>query len=253
MQMIENAINGRRAAVHAARTQPVFNPATGEEVARLPLSSAEDLNAAVAAAKAAAVSWGTMPPMKRVRPFFKFKELLEKNADEIARAISREHGKTHADALGELARGIDVVDFACGIPHLLKGEFSRNVGPDIDSWSDRQPLGVVAGITPFNFPAMVPMWMFPVAIACGNTFILKPSERDPSAPMLLWELFQEAGLKPVFSISCTAIRRSWTPSSTIRIFRLCRSSARRPSRNISTAAARPTESAFRLWAARRTT
>ncbi|MBY0561350.1 CoA-acylating methylmalonate-semialdehyde dehydrogenase [Hyphomicrobium sp.] len=201
MHMIENAINGRRAAVHAARTAPVFNPATGEEVARLPLSSAEDLNAAVVAAKAAAASWGTTPPMKRVRPMFKFKELLEKNADEIARAISREHGKTHADALGELARGIDVVDFACGIPHLLKGEFSRNVGPDIDSWSDRQPLGVVAGITPFNFPAMVPMWMFPVAIACGNTFILKPSERDPSAPMLLWELFQEAGLPAgVFNI-----------------------------------------------------
>ncbi|WP_045835702.1 CoA-acylating methylmalonate-semialdehyde dehydrogenase [Hyphomicrobium sp. 99] len=201
MHMIENAINGRRAAVHAARTMPVFNPATGEEVARLPLSSVEDLNAAVAAAKAAAQSWGTTPPMKRVRPLFKFKELLEKNSDEIARAISREHGKTHADALGELARGIDVVDFACGIPHLLKGEFSRNVGPDIDSWSDRQALGVVAGITPFNFPAMVPMWMFPVAIACGNTFILKPSERDPSAPMLLWELFQEAGLPPgVFNI-----------------------------------------------------
>jgi malonate-semialdehyde dehydrogenase (acetylating)/methylmalonate-semialdehyde dehydrogenase len=172
----------------------VFNPATGEEVARLPLSSGEDLNIAVAAAKNAAVWWGMTPPMKRVRPLFKFKELLEKNADEIARAISREHGKTHSDALGELARGIDVVDFACGIPHLLKGEFSRNVGPDIDSWSDRQPLGVVAGITPFNFPAMVPMWMFPVAIACGNAFILKPSERDPSAPMLIWELFQEAGL-----------------------------------------------------------
>ena len=169
--------------------------------ARLPLSSVEDLNAAVAAAKKAALSWGTTPPMKRVRPLFKFKELLEKNADEIARAISREHGKTHADALGELARGIDVVDFACGIPHLLKGEFSRNVGPDIDSWSDRQPLGVVAGITPFNFPAMVPMWMFPVAIACGNTFILKPSERDPSAPMLIWELFQQAGLPAgVFNI-----------------------------------------------------
>ena len=194
MHMIENAINGRRAAVHASRTQPVFNPATGEEVARLPLSSADDLNAAVAAAKVAAASWGTTPPMKRVRPMFKFKELLEKNAEEIARSISREHGKTHADALGELQRGIDVVDFACGIPHLLKGEFSRNVGPDIDSWSDRQPLGVVAGITPFNFPAMVPMWMFPVAIACGNAFILKPSERDPSAPMLIWELFQEAGL-----------------------------------------------------------
>lgn len=173
MHMIENAINGRRTPAHAERTQPVFNPATGEEVARLPLSKVDDLNAAVAAAKKAALTWGTTPPMKRVRPLFKFKELLEKNADEIARAISREHGKTHSDSLGELARGIDVVDFACGIPHLLKGEFSRNVGPDIDSWSDRQPLGVVAGITPFNFPAMVPMWMFPVAIACGNAFILK--------------------------------------------------------------------------------
>ncbi len=201
MHMIENAINGRRSPVHAQRTMPVFNPATGEEVARLPLSSVEDLNGAVAAAKKAAASWGSTPPMKRVRPLFKFKELLEKNAEEIARLISREHGKTHADALGELQRGIDVVDFACGIPHLLKGEFSRNVGPDIDSWSDRQPLGVVAGITPFNFPAMVPMWMFPVAIACGNAFILKPSERDPSAPMLIWELFQEAGLPAgVFNI-----------------------------------------------------
>jgi malonate-semialdehyde dehydrogenase (acetylating) / methylmalonate-semialdehyde dehydrogenase len=127
---------------------------------------------------------------------FRFKELLDRNAGEIARTISEEHGKTHDDALGELARGIDVVDFACGIPHLLKGEYSRNVGPEIDSWSDRQPLGVVAGITPFNFPAMVPMWMYPVAVACGNTFILKPSERDPSTSMLIWELFQEAGFPP---------------------------------------------------------
>ncbi len=124
---------------------------------------------AIANAKAAAVSWGTTPAMKRVRPMFRFKELLEKNADRIARAISAEHGKTHPDALGELQRGIEVVDFACGIPHLQKGEYSRNIGPEIDSWSDRQPLGVCAGITPFNFPAMVPMWMFPVAIACGNT------------------------------------------------------------------------------------
>lgn len=201
MLTIENAINGRRATVNGSRSTPVFNPATGEEIARLPLSGPEELDAAVAAAKAAAASWGTTPPAKRVRPIFKFKELLERNADQIARTISREHGKTHADALGELQRGIDVVDFACGIPHLLKGEFSRNVGPDIDCWSDRQPLGVVAGITPFNFPAMVPMWMFPVAIACGNSFILKPSERDPSASMLIWELFQEAGLPPgVFNI-----------------------------------------------------
>jgi malonate-semialdehyde dehydrogenase (acetylating) / methylmalonate-semialdehyde dehydrogenase len=201
MLTIQNAIGGKTTAAVSKRTQPVFNPATGEQTSLLTLSGVEDLNAAVATAKKAAASWGATPPSKRVRSMFKFKELLEKNADKIARAISSEHGKTHADALGELSRGIDVVDFACGIPHLLKGEFSRNVGPEIDSWSDRQPLGVVAGITPFNFPTMVPMWMFPVAIACGNTFILKPSERDPSAPMLLWELFQEAGLPPgVFNI-----------------------------------------------------
>jgi malonate-semialdehyde dehydrogenase (acetylating)/methylmalonate-semialdehyde dehydrogenase len=147
----------------------------------------------VQAAKAAAPDWGRTPPLKRARFMFKFKELLDARAADIARAISREHGKTHADALGEVARGIEVVEFACGIPHLLKGEFSRNVGPEIDTHSDRQPLGVVAGITPFNFPAMVPLWMYPVAIACGNTFILKPSERDPSAPMLIYEIFKEAG------------------------------------------------------------
>ena len=154
------------------------------------------MDSAVAAAKKAAVGWGTTPPLKRIKHMFRFKELLDRNADEIVRAISKEHGKTHADAHGELARGIDVVDFACGIPHHLKGEYSRNVGPEIDSWSDRQPLGVVSGITPFNFPAMVPMWMYPVAIACGNTFVLKPSERDPSASMLIWDLFQEAGFPP---------------------------------------------------------
>ena len=201
MQTIQNAIDGRKVTSASKRSSAVFNPATGEQTGILPLSTLEEVNAAVAAAKKAAPAWGATPPMKRVRPMFKFKELLEKHANEIARAISNEHGKTHADALGELSRGIDVVDFACGIPHLLKGEYSRNVGPEIDSWSDRQPLGVVAGITPFNFPAMVPMWMFPVAIACGNTFILKPSERDPSAPMLIWDLFQEAGLPAgVFNI-----------------------------------------------------
>jgi len=193
MPTIQNAIDGRKVTSSSRRFVPVFNPATGEKSADLPLSSVEEVGAAVAAAKKAAVGWGTTPPMKRVAPMFRFKELLQKNADAIARAISAEHGKTHADALGELARGIEVVDFACGIPHLLKGEYSRNIGPEIDSWSDRQPLGIAAGITPFNFPAMVPMWMFPVAVACGNTFVLKPSERDPSAPMLIWELFQEAG------------------------------------------------------------
>jgi malonate-semialdehyde dehydrogenase (acetylating)/methylmalonate-semialdehyde dehydrogenase len=196
METIQNAIGGRRVTSASSRVTPVYNPATGEQIASLPLSTPTEVAGAVATAAAAAAGWGATPPLKRVKPMFRFKELLERHADDIARAISQEHGKTHADALGELARGIDVVDFACGIPHLLKGEYSRNVGPEIDSWSDRQPLGVVAGVTPFNFPAMVPMWMYPVAVACGNTFVLKPSERDPSAPMLIWELFQEAGFPP---------------------------------------------------------
>ena len=196
MDIIQNAIDGRKIASSSPRTAPVYDPATGEQTAEVKLSTAGEVSSAVAAAKKAAASWGNTPPLKRVQPMFRFKELLQKNAEAIARVISKEHGKTHADAQGELARGIDVVDFACGIPHLLKGEYSRNVGPEIDSWSDRQPLGVVAGITPFNFPAMVPMWMYPVAIACGNTFVLKPSERDPSASMLIWELFNEAGFPP---------------------------------------------------------
>jgi len=194
MQTIENAVAGKRYTSTSARRSPVFNPATGEQIAELPLSTLDELNAAVAAAKKAQIAWGNTTPMKRARVMFKFKELLEKHADELAREISREHGKVHDDAMGELARGIDCVDYACGIPQLLKGEFSRNVGPSIDTYSDRQPLGVVAGITPFNFPAMVPMWMYPTAIACGNAFILKPSERDPSASMFAWNLIMEAGL-----------------------------------------------------------
>src|SRR5262245_20751207 len=196
MQIIQNAIDGRKLTSSSRRMAPVYNPATGEHTADLPPSTAAEINEAVAAAKKAAAGWAATPPLKRVKHMFRFKELLDRHADTIIRAISREHGKTHADAAGELARGIDVVDFACGIPHLLKGEYSRNVGPEIDSWSDRQPLGVVAGITPFNFPAMVPMWMYPVAVACGNTFVLKPSERDPSTSMLIWDLFQEAGFPP---------------------------------------------------------
>jgi len=193
MLTIENAVAGKR-YVSTGRRVPVFNPATGEVSAELPLSTLSELNDAVASAKKAQVAWGNTPPMKRARVMFKFKALLDQYADDLAREISREHGKVHDDALGEVARGIDCVDFACGIPQLLKGEFSRNVGPSIDTYSDRQPLGVVAGITPFNFPAMVPMWMYPAAIACGNAFILKPSERDPSASMLSWNLFMEAGL-----------------------------------------------------------
>ena len=196
MQTIQNAIDGRKVTSASRRLSAVYDPATGEQTAELPLSTIDEVNAAVAAAKRAAAGWGATPPLKRIKPMFRFKQLLDRHARDIARAISKEHGKTHEDALGELARGIDVVDFACGIPHLLKGEYSRNVGPEIDSWSDRQPLGVVAGITPFNFPAMVPMWMYPVAVACGNTFILKPSERDPSTSMLIWDLFQEAGFPP---------------------------------------------------------
>ena len=194
MQIIQNAIAGKLVQSASTRTQPVFNPATGEAIATLPLSTNDEINAAVAAARKALPAWANTTPMKRARVMFKFKELLEKHADELAREISREHGKVHDDAMGELARGIDCVDYACGIPQLLKGEFSRNAGPGIDTYSDRQPLGVVAGITPFNFPAMVPMWMYPIAIACGNTFVLKPSERDPSAPMLAWQLLMDAGL-----------------------------------------------------------
>jgi len=193
MERIANAINGSVEPSGSSRFSPVFNPATGEQVAELPLSTAAEVDRAVQAAKAAAPDWGRTPPLKRARLMFRFKELLDKHAADLARAISREHGKMHADALGEVARGIEVVEYACGIPQLLKGEFSRNVGPEIDSYSDRQPLGVCAGITPFNFPAMVPMWMYPMAIACGNTFVLKPSERDPSASMLAFELFKQAG------------------------------------------------------------
>jgi malonate-semialdehyde dehydrogenase (acetylating)/methylmalonate-semialdehyde dehydrogenase len=194
MQVIENAVAGKRYQSASTRRVPVFNPATGEQSAELPLSTVDELNAAVASAKKAQVDWGNLAPMKRARIMFRFKALLDQHADEMARIISREHGKVHDDALGEVARGIDCVDFACGIPHLLKGEFSRNVGPSIDTYSDRQPLGVVAGITPFNFPAMVPLWMYPAAIACGNSFILKPSERDPSASVFAWNLFMDAGL-----------------------------------------------------------
>ncbi|KKJ78543.1 methylmalonate-semialdehyde dehydrogenase [Kiloniella litopenaei] len=193
MERISNAIAGERRLSSSTRSSQVFNPATGEQIAELPLSTVDEVNQAVASAKAVAKEWGATPPLKRARYMFRFKELLDAHADDIAREISREHGKTHDDALGEVARGIEVVEFACGIPQLLKGEFSRNVGPQVDSYSDRQPLGVVAGITPFNFPAMVPLWMYPIAIAAGNTFVLKPSERDPSAPMLVWDLFKKAG------------------------------------------------------------
>ncbi len=193
MRTISNIIGGEAARSASPRTAPVFNPATGEQTAILPLSTAAELDAAVAAAKLALPAWAEMPPLKRARYMFNFKRLLDENVDRLAEAVSAEHGKVHGDAVGEVQRGIEVVDFCCGIPHLLKGEFSRHVGPAIDTHTDRQPLGVCAGITPFNFPAMVPMWMYPVAIACGNTFVLKPSEKDPGVSAVVYELFREAG------------------------------------------------------------
>jgi malonate-semialdehyde dehydrogenase (acetylating)/methylmalonate-semialdehyde dehydrogenase len=178
----------------AARLQDVYNPSTGEVSKQVALASKSTVEQAISAAEAAFPAWRNTPPLKRARVMFRFKELLEQNADRIAQMIGEEHGKISHDALGELQRGIENVEYACGAPELLKGEHSKNVGPNIDSWSEFQPLGVVAGITPFNFPAMVPLWMFPMAIVCGNCFILKPSERDPSSTLFIAQLLQEAGL-----------------------------------------------------------
>ena len=160
----------------------------------MPLASVDEVTLAVDAANVAFADWSSQPPLRRARVMFRFREIFERRLDEVAATINREHGKVLSDAKGEATRGLEVVEFATGIPQLLKGEFTEQVGSGIDSWSMRQPLGVVAGITPFNFPAMVPMWMFPIAIACGNTFVLKPSERDPSSAMLLAEMLAEAGL-----------------------------------------------------------
>ena len=191
---IKHYVTGAPVAGTSGRFGNVYNPATGEISGHVPLASRDEVNAVIDRARAAFPDWRDTPPLRRARVMHKFKDLLEQNADRLAVLITAEHGKVHSDALGEVTRGIEVVEFAGGAPHLLKGEVTENVGRGVDSHSLRQPLGVVAGITPFNFPAMVPMWMFPVAIACGNTFILKPSERDPSAPMLIAELFKEAGL-----------------------------------------------------------
>ena len=194
LRNVSHWIHGTAVRGTSGRSQSVFNPATGKPQATVPLASRVEVEEAIASAAAAAPEWGAQPPLRRVRILFRFRELLEQNADDMAAIITSEHGKVLSDAKGEVTRGLEVVEFATGIPHLLKGEFSEQVGSDIDSWSVRQPLGVVAGITPFNFPVMVPMWMFPVALACGNTFILKPSERDPSASIMIAELLKQAGL-----------------------------------------------------------
>ena len=187
-------IAGRVVNQIQGRSGEVFNPTTGEVAAQVPFATAAEINAAVRAARDAFKPWAATPALRRARVLFRFKELVEAQAEDIARLIAKEHGKTVSDAHGEITRGLEVVEFACGIPHLAKGEYSENVGGGVDAYSVRQPLGVVAGITPFNFPAMVPMWMFPVALACGNTFILKPSERDPSTAVRLAQLLKEAGL-----------------------------------------------------------
>ena len=193
MTIVGHLINGQVIA-DSARTQNVFNPATGAVSKQVALASQSTVERAITAAQAAYPAWRNTPALKRARIMFRFKELLEENASKVVALITEEHGKVLNDAHGEFIRGIEVVEYACGAPELLKGEFSKNVGPAIDSWSEFQPLGVVAGITPFNFPAMVPMWMFPMALICGNTFVLKPSERDPSAPMFIAQLLHEAGL-----------------------------------------------------------
>ncbi|MBM3482281.1 MAG: CoA-acylating methylmalonate-semialdehyde dehydrogenase [Alphaproteobacteria bacterium] len=193
MKSVQHFVNGARVADTSGRSGEIFNPATGEKSGTVALASEAEVDKAVKSALAAAPGWAATPPIRRARVIWKFKELVEARKDDIAKLIVAEHGKVHSDALGSIQRGLEVVEFACGIPHLLRGDYTEQVGSAVDSFSMRQPLGVCAGITPFNFPAMVPMWMFPLSLACGNTFILKPSERDPSAPLMLAELMSEAG------------------------------------------------------------
>jgi malonate-semialdehyde dehydrogenase (acetylating)/methylmalonate-semialdehyde dehydrogenase len=198
---ITHWIGGKPWSGHADRFGEVYNPALGEATARVAFATPDVVDSAVSAATQAARTWGRTSLAARSRIMFAFRELVERRKRDIAEILTREHGKVLSDALGEVNRGLEVIEFACGLPHLLKGEFSENVSTDVDSYSIRQPLGVVAGITPFNFPAMVPMWMFPLAIACGNAFILKPSEKDPSAAGFCAELLVEAGLPPgVFNV-----------------------------------------------------
>ena len=194
MAAIAHWIDNRSAPSTSGRSGPVYNPATGERTAEVAFASVAEVDAAVAAAQGAFTDWASTPVVRRQRVMFAFRDLLVRRADDVARAITAEHGKTLADAAGEVQRGLEVVEYACAIPELMKGEYSEQVSQGVDTFSIRQPLGVVAGITPFNFPAMVPMWMYPMAIACGNTFVLKPSEKDPGAVMLTADMLAEAGL-----------------------------------------------------------
>ena len=191
---LHHFVNGKPQEGTSGRFGDIFDPAKGELTARVPFAGADEVRAAVASAKAAQPAWAAVPAVRRARVMFKLKELIERHMDDLARIVTSEHGKTVEDAKGSITRGLEVVEFACGIPHLLKGDYTQNVGTSVDSFSMRQPLGVCAGITPFNFPAMIPLWMFPLSIACGNAFVLKPSEKDPSLPLRLAELALEAGL-----------------------------------------------------------
>jgi len=193
LEHLGHYIGGRRVAGGSGRSAPVYNPALGVATTQVALASADETRFAIAAARAALPEWSETPALRRARVLFRFRDLVERHAEELAGILTREHGKVLADARGEVTRGLEIVEFACGVPQLLKGEYSDAVGRGIDSWSLRLPVGVCAGITPFNFPAMVPMWMFPIAIACGNTFVLKPSEKDPGCPLRLAELLTEAG------------------------------------------------------------
>ena len=193
MKKIVNYINGNLVG-NSENFIDIHDPSKGEAIGKVILSNEDDFNFAIESSNKAYEIWSKVTPLNRSRILSKYKVLIEKNIESLAKLVSEEHGKTLDDAKGSVIRGLEVVEFACGIPHLLKGEFSNNVGSNIDSWSLRQPLGITAGITPFNFPAMVPMWMYPISIACGNSFILKPSEKDPSCSIRLAELFSEAGL-----------------------------------------------------------
>jgi len=201
IKTIGHYINGQHEVGTSGRLSDVYNPATGEVQAKLSNASALETLAAITAAQAAFPDWSTTPALRRARIMFKFKALLDEHANDLAKAISLEHGKTISDARGEVTRGIEVVEFACGMPHLMKGDYNDQVGTGIDTYSMHQPLGVVAGITPFNFPIMVPLWMIPMALATGNTFVLKPSEKTPSASLMIADLLAEAGLPAgVFNI-----------------------------------------------------
>src|SRR6195256_6056899 len=193
MRNITHFIDGASVAGTSGRFGDIFNPNTGEVQARVALATTGEVDAAVASAARAQQVWSLVNPQRRARVMFDFKRLIEAHMNELAEMLSSEHGKVIADSKGDIQRGLEVIEFACGIPHALKGEYTEGAGPGIDVYSMRQPLGVCAGITPFNFPAMIPMWMFSVAIACGNTFVLKPSEKDPSVPLRLAELMMEAG------------------------------------------------------------